>query len=61
MEGGGEGGGSPGSHSSFSWSKSSLDVKADTPPMLDMTSSMEASVAEGEPQLTGVYLMGTFI
>ena len=61
MEGGGEGGVSPGSHSSSSWSKSSLDVKADTPPMLDMTSSMEASVAKGEPQLTGVYLRGTFI
>ena len=61
MEGGGEGGVSPGSHSSSSWSRSSLDVKADTPPRSDMTSSMEASVAEGEPQLTGVYLMGTFI
>ena len=61
MEGGGEGGVSPGSHFSSSWSRSSLDVKADTPPMLDMTSSMEASVAKGEPQLTGVYLMGTFI
>ena len=60
MEGGGEGGFSPGSQSS-SWIKSSLDVKADTPPMLDMTSSMEASVARGEPQLTDGYLTGTCI
>ena len=62
MEGGGEGGFSPGSQSSSSsWIKSSLDVKGDTPPMLDMTSSMEASVARGEPQLTGGYLTGTCI
>ena len=55
MEGGGEGGFSPGSQSSSSsWSKSSLDVKADTPPMLDMMSSMEASVARASPSLLAV-------
>ena len=62
MEGGGEGGVSPGSpwcHSSnSSWSKSSLDVKAEIPPMFDMMSSMEASVARASPGLLAVTWWG---
>ena len=58
MEGGGEGGVSPGSHSSSSWSKSSLDVKAEIPPMFDMVSSMVASVARASPGLLAVTWWG---